>query len=201
MRSSLLSVFVIFCGLTVLWWSTDGLRALTAEGARRLAVARDQPKVPKATLTTMSGTSAELDQPASRVTVAEFIYTSCPTICRAAGANLARVRDEVVRRGLANDVRIYSISFDLEVDGVAELKAYGDRHDADGAIWTVARPEAEQLSQLLKSFGVVVIPDEFGGYEHNAAMYLIDKDARLTAIVDIDDIEGAVAAIEENLMQ
>jgi protein SCO1/2 len=39
---------------------------------------------------------------------------------------------------------------------------------------------------------VVVIPDGFGGYAHNAAVHVLGPDRRLIAILGVEDLDGIV---------
>lgn len=199
MHSFFASLLVVLTGTAFLWQATDGLQALTAEGARRVAVVQKRLLIPASKLETMSGRTVNLRPEAGKVALIEFIYTTCPFICQAAGTDLARVRNLVVKQGLADHVQIYSISFDWRNDRREELAQYGKAHGADGKVWTVARPPHKNLSNLLKAFRVVVIPNDYGGYEHNAAIHIVNQGARLVGIVDIDDVSGAVAAAKKAL--
>ncbi len=194
MRAWTASLAVLVLGAAVLWRATDGLEALTTEGARRLAVARAAPVVPPRIVQAMDGGREPLPAAEGRATLVEFIYTTCPTICQAAGAGMAALRDRLVAAGLAGRVRMFSVSFDPETDDPPRLADYGDRHGADGRIWTAARPDAADLPGMLDGFGITVIPGPAGGYEHNAAILVIGPDGRLRAIADIDDIDAALAA-------
>ncbi len=195
MRAALVaSALVLATGIGILWSATDGGRALTTETARRINVAETLPRVPDATLETMTGTQLQLYPGPGEVTAVEFIYTTCPTICQSAGANFARLRDAAKAAGIASRLRLISLSFDPDIDDPEHLAAYGENHGADATIWIVARPSREALPRLLESFGITVIPDGWGGYIHNTAIHLVDSQGRLAAIVDTDDIDGALAA-------
>lgn len=203
MKSFLVSLAVLIVGSTLFFKATDNLQALTAEGARRLAVQREAPMIPPFMLETMNGTAISLPQISDKAILVEFIYTTCPFICQSAGGDMARLRDRVVREGLGDRVRLLSISFDPENDTVAQLTDYGNLHDADGKIWTIARPKTKDLPALLKAFGVVVIPgdpSEFGGFEHNTAIHVINLSGNLSAIVDTDDFDGAIDALKRVLL-
>ena len=52
-----------------------------------------------------------------------------------------------------------------------------------------------ELKRLLAVFGIVVIQDESGGFTHNAAIHLVDRNGRLARIYDQDDIEAALEGI------
>lgn len=55
---------------------------------------------------------------------------------------------------------------------------------------TVADPR--ELAPLLRQFRVIVIPDGLGGYEHNAALLVVDPRGRLVRIFDYDRIDDAL---------
>ncbi len=194
MRAWAAALAVAVAGAAALWVATDGLAALTTEGARRLAAVRDTPVVPPRRVQTMDGGREVLPAGDGRVSLIEFIYTTCPTICQSAGADMAVLRDQIAAAGLGAQVRLVSVSFDPETDDVPQLASYGELHGADGSIWTIARPDPADLPELLDIFGVTVIADAYGGYEHNAAILVVGPDGRLRAILDVDDVAGAVAA-------
>lgn len=190
---------IILLGSFILWFTTDGLQALTTEGARRLEVEKQKPVMPNITLETMSGAHTRLLNSSGHVTVVEFIYTTCPFICQVDGGYLSRLQNEIKERAIREKVRIISVSFDPVRDNLNELSYYAKRHNADGHIWTIARPRVEDLKSLLKAFGVVVIPDEEGGYVHNSAMHIIDQQGRLSFILDSNDVQGALKTLERML--
>jgi protein SCO1 len=178
-----------------LWQGTDGLRAFTTEGARRLSVIEQPPPVPAVRLIDMQGRQLALADQIGRAVVVEFIYATCPTICVALGESFAKLRDQVLHDGLANQVRLISISFDLR-DSPEALKEYAEAHGADGRLWIAARPENEQaLRALLKTFGVTVVPDGAGGFVHDVALHVVDRQGRLIAIFDLGEEAQVLTAI------
>ncbi len=202
MKAFLASLAVLIAGSVLFFKATDGLQALTAEGARRLAVQREAPMVSSFMLETMKGSAEPLPGAPGKAVMVEFIYTTCPTICQSAGGDMARLRDLVIAEGLGDRVRLFSVSFDPDVDDVSHLARYGELHHADGEVWTIARPTVNDLPALLKAFGVVVIkgdPDTFGGYEHNTAIHVISPTGQLSSIVDTDDFDGALEALKRTL--
>lgn len=196
MNSLALTIFIGLTGTAFLWQATDGLQALTAEGARRIAIEKQKPVVPAVTLETMTGDLRKLNSSDGKIVLLEFIYTTCPIICQDAGADLGRIRDALVRDGFGNRFAIYSVSFDLTTDTVESMKLYGKAHGADGNTWTVAKPSKQALPALLSLFGVIVIPNEYGGYEHNAALHVINSKGQLSKILEIDDVDGAITTVK-----
>ena len=65
---------------------------------------------------------------------------------------------------------------------------------ADPQVWRFAVPaDARDLARLLAAWQVVAIPDGLGGYEHNAALLVIDGRGRLVRIFDYTELEPALA--------
>lgn len=199
MRPLVASLAVVLAGGAALWQATDGLAALTSERARRLSALTDMPAVPAFPVETMTGEHLLLPTHDGKAIVVEFIYTNCPTICQAAGAEMARLRDRLATEAFAGSVRLVSLSFDPARDTQGQMAEYGRWHGADGPVWTVARPEGDALPALLHAYGVTVIPDRAGGFIHNAALHVVSPDGRLTAILDMDDLDGAEKALGKAL--
>lgn len=190
MRRALVTLAVACCGAAGLWWGTDGGQALTSEAARRLDVARSPRALPDVLLHDQDGDRARLSDYRAAPLVLEFVYTTCPDICLALGTAF-----EQLDATLAKDVRLVSISFD-PADDTARLADFASRHDAIAPRWRVAGIEGDAArAALLERAGVVVIPDGFGGFIHNAGLYLLDAEGRLTAIFDPEDGEALRMAL------
>ena len=201
-RGLLPSCAVILLGGGVVWAATDGFRALTEEGARRLNVAENQPAMPLLMLEDMNGDEIRLGgdtATADKITLVEFIYTTCPTICQIAGGEYAGLRDRLAQAGLGDRVRLLSVSFDPLRDRPQEMRGYAGIHGADGAIWMIARIRPRYLDLMKRSFGLRVIPDEMGGYQHNAAIHLLDKSGRLSNIFNIEAVDVVFQAVQRML--
>ncbi|RRQ22399.1 SCO family protein [Thiohalobacter thiocyanaticus] len=199
MRCGLLTVLAVtVLGLATLAWGTDGFRAFTDEGARRHAVHTNPRPLPAVTLQDQTGRRFGLDDLRGRLVAVEFIYVNCPSVCRALGQAFARVRDALPAESLGQDVVLLSISFDPQRDRPERLADYAARYGADTGSWRVARVEdPAELQALLRSFGIVVIPNGFGGFEHNAALHLVDRRGRLARIEDFDRPLAFVERVRE----
>jgi protein SCO1 len=195
LRTAVAALAVALLFGAALWLGTDGLRAFTAEGARRLSVVEQPRPLPAVRLIDMRGRELSLADAVGRSVIVEFIYATCPTICVALGESFAKMQDQISAADLAGRVRLISISFDLR-DSSEALEDYAQAHGADGRLWITARPQNEQdLRILLKTFGVTVIPDGFGGFVHNAALHVVDREGRLAAILDVGEEAQVLAAI------
>ncbi len=181
-------------GTAALWAATESGRALTSEGARRVRALEAPALVPDVVLTDRHDQPLHLRRGDGSITLVEFIYTTCPLICQSAGAAFLRLQGLLQEAGLTTDVRLLSVTFDLERDGPAELEVYEKTHQADGSQWRIVRPSPRDLESLLQAFGVVVLPDPVLGFEHNAAIHVV-SDGRLIGIFDLEDIDGVMKQI------
>ena len=93
-------------------------------------------------------------------------------------------------------LQLVSITFD-SLDTPARLRQYASHYEADGRSWRFARvPARDDLDSLLQAFGIVVISDGRGGFQHNAAIHVLDEHSRLARVLDVsaspDDVTRAV---------
>lgn len=168
---------------------TEGFEVWTAEGARRLHVANAPVAAPHAVL---AGPGLNLhDALTRRITIASFVYTRCVSVCLAVGSTFQQLQQALDEQP-AQDIRLLSISFDPAHDSVDELARYAIQWRAEPRHWQIVTvPDAAQLQRLLAAWQVVVIDDGRGGWDHNAALLVIDRRGRLVRI--FDEADGATA--------
>lgn len=178
---------------------TLGYEVWTAEGARRLqAAARPlpAPAIPMAGPGVEGRTLAGLLADGRHASVVDFIYTRCTSVCSALGTAFQQMQARLLAEAPDGDppVRLLSVSFDARHDDERALQGYAARMRAEPHLWRIARPrDGRDLAALLTRYGVVVIPDGRGGYEHNAALLVVDPAGRLVRVFDYDDLDTALA--------
>jgi protein SCO1 len=174
---------------------TEGFEVWTAEGARRLAVETQPVATPTAALDGPGLRGRDLHEVLARVgqvTIVDFVYTRCTSVCASLGSGFQQLQRQLIAQQIGG-VRLLSISFDPAHDDTATLALYAERWAADPGRWRFATvPDARALARLLRAFQVIVLPDGQGGYEHNAALLVIDAQGRLVRIFD-------AAALDETL--
>lgn len=198
MRTWLAGIGAAVLGTAALAWATDGGRAFTAETARRLAVSEHPVTVPDLRLQLQTGAEARLRRLRGELVVATFIFTRCRSTCPLLGLRMLHIRERLPDAAVGDGVRFLSLSFDPARDDPERLMGYARRYSADPDHWWVARPRGG-LDRILDRLGVVVIPNGQGGFRHNAAFYVIDRDGRLVAIIDEDRPERVVEAVKGRL--
>ncbi len=193
----LTALIVVALGLLTWWHITLGFSAFTWEAHRRVQIERRPVPAPTVDLQAEHGGLFSLSDLRNKVVVVNFIYTRCQTLCRYSGTVYARLLTALRANNWQDRVRLVSISLEPAYDAPAQLMNYKQRYRRNpSSNWTVARAlsQADQQS-LLNIFGVVSIPDEFGGIQHNAAIHLIDRNGQLVRIIDDTHYEKIMAAI------
>jgi protein SCO1/2 len=201
MRGFILAVtMIVTLGGATIWSATDGLRAFTAEEARRLQALERPTPVPQPVVTDMRGYNTPLSAAPGEVLLVEFIFTTCPTICRDAGDSFARLQAGLEESGLGRKARMVSVSFDPRDIDTELLADYAENHQADGEHWTIARfADFSDRERTLAAYGVIVIPDPLFGYQHNAAIHVVDDKGKLVGIFDLNDHGGVFNSIRKVL--
>jgi protein SCO1/2 len=186
-RTTVASLVVCVAGGALLWCGTDGFRALTSEQARRHSIATNPRDLPAVALEDQDGQPFTLGDYRGGPLVVDFVYTQCVAVCTLLSAGFQRLdRDERSRNGGGDErLQLVSISFDPR-DTPDRLREYASRYQADGRMWRFARVrDARELGPLLRAFGVVVIADGRGDFEHNAAVHVLDARGRLARVLDV----------------
>jgi protein SCO1/2 len=198
LRTAVLCVALALGGYAGAAWLTHDFQAWTAEGARRLQVALAPVPAPPVLVEGVG--LARQSLPAlladgESVTIVDFFYTHCVTVCLALGGSFQQMQAALQE---ANDpgaarVRLLSISFDPGRDDGAALQRYAARMKADPRRWRFVRPaDGGSNQRLLADFQVTVVPDGRGDFEHNAALLVIDQRGRLVRVFDLAEQQLAL---------
>lgn len=198
-RTALLSALLVLGGWAAARWLTYDFQVWTDEGARRLEVALRPVPPPPVAVQGPAVTAPDLPTLLAAdngVTVVDFFYTHCETVCLSLGSSFQQMQAALQAdqaQGAAPRVRLLSISFDGARDDPATLARYAQGLRADPALWRFVRvPDATQQDALLQRLGVVVIPDGKGDYEHNAALLVFDARGRMVRIFDLAEQQLAL---------
>jgi protein SCO1/2 len=106
-----------------------------------------------ATLRDQDGRELRLlgDALAKRVTVVNFVFTTCTTICPVSSATLAELQRRLGAR-MGNEVKLVTITTDPARDTPARMKETAARYGAgSGWLWLTGRKG--EIDRVLKSFG------------------------------------------------
>jgi protein SCO1/2 len=148
--------------------------------------------VPNFSMTNENGSMFGTDQLKGRIYLANFIFTSCATICPKMTKIMKTVQKRV--RGLGNKIAIVSFSVDPEVDRPDILHKYARENKANPYIWNflTTNTEAEMKLLLLKGFKVPVgEKEDYKGTElyeisHTEKIVLVDGEGNVRGYYSID---------------
>ncbi|MFN2449995.1 MAG: SCO family protein [Candidatus Baltobacteraceae bacterium] len=129
------------------------------------------------TLRDQDGKPQSVGTASSSATALYFGYTHCKDVCPQTLAMLGRARAQA--HLTAQQLRIVMVTVDPARDSRAALKAFVQR---TGVKMSALRGSNTQLHRIYKAYGVVIQPQgrDLG---HTDYAYLIDRHARLSAVV------------------
>jgi protein SCO1/2 len=136
---------------------------------------------------------------ADKIYVADFFFTTCPSICPVMTANLAEVQDEFKDD---NEVLLLSHSVTPEIDSVAQLKKYAREKGVIDQKWNLVTGDKKQIYELARKSYMAVMDDGDGGaYDmiHTENFMLIDKERRIRGYYDgtnKEEVEKLIRDIE-----
>jgi len=132
-----------------------------------------------------------------KIYVADFFFTSCPSICPIMQRNMLKVYDAFKS---IDDVKILSYTIDPKYDSVPVLKKYADRLGISGNSWWLLQGKKDSTYELAeKHFLVSVKKDSTvaGGYIHQGYFVLIDKQKRIRGSYDGTNEQQVSQLIED----
>ncbi len=119
-----------------------------------------------------------------KIYVADFFFTTCPTICPIMKTQMLRVY-EVYKDN--PEVKFLSHTIDPKHDSVAVLHEYADRLGVRSDVWHFVTGPQEEIYDIGQTSYMVTAredPNEPGGHLHSGAFLLIDKGRRIRGIYD-----------------
>lgn len=158
-----------------LTWRTQTFSSFTYETHRRHSVTATPVSLSDWQLQDTSGELIQLSDLSSQLLLVDFVYTRCPTICRALGSRYEQLQKAINASGNKN-ITLLSVSIDPTYDTPENLNLYQKRYKGLTGTWKLARPVNDQaLRSIISDTGIRIIPDEFGGLTHSDAIHLVEN--------------------------
>ncbi len=119
-----------------------------------------------------------------KIYVADFFFTTCPSICPKMTANLSEVAAHY-----KDDARILFLSHTVmpRVDSVPVLAEYGRKHGADPERWKLVTGPKEHIYELARRSYFAVTTEGDGGdadFIHTENFILVDNKGRIRGFYD-----------------
>ena len=128
--------------------------------------------------------------------VADFFFTTCPSICPIMTDNMVRIQTQILED---DKVKLLSFSVTPQIDSVPQLKKYALEKAVVDAKWNLLTGDKKEIYTLARKSYFVVKEDGDGGPHdmiHTENFVLVDPDKRIRGYYD-----GTDKAAMESLME
>ena len=120
----------------------------------------------------------------NKIYVADFFFTTCPSICPIMTKNMAEVQASIL-----NDPEVMLLSHTVtpEIDSVTQLRAYANQKGIVDRKWQLVTGDKKQIYELARKSYLAVKEDGDGGPNdmiHTENFMLIDKEKRIRGFYD-----------------
>ncbi len=128
------------------------------------------------TLTNQLGKQVSLSDLKDKIIVADFFFTSCPTICPALTRNMKRLQDAFNKTDTV--VRFLSFTVDPRRDSAERLKKYSDKFGINPDTWWLLTGSKEEIYDIAKNEFKANIADTNidTSFIHTEYFFMLDKD-------------------------
>ncbi len=135
----------------------------------------------------------------NKIYVANFFFTSCPTICPKMQTLMKKIQDTDDFKKL-NDFKLVSFTVDPDNDTPEKLKEFSNLIKAEKNRWYFLTGNRDSIYDLAyKGFMVNAMEDKKadGGFLHSDIMLLIDKEKRVRGIYEGTSYKDVKRLIDE----
>ena len=119
-----------------------------------------------------------------KIYVADFFFTTCPTICPIMTENMGYVQEKIKND---SDVLLLSFSVTPEIDTVEQLKKYSLEKNVIDSKWNLVTGNKKDIYNLARTSYLVAKTNGDGGkYDmiHTENFVLVDKEKRIRGFYD-----------------
>ena len=119
-----------------------------------------------------------------KIYIADFFFTTCPTICPKMTANMAGIQEEIL-----NDSTVMLLSYSVtpKIDSVLQLKKYAIEKGVNDEKWNLLTGNKKEIYTMARKSYLVVKEDGDGGpYDmiHTENFILVDPEKRIRGFYD-----------------
>lgn len=137
-------------------------------------------EIPNFSFTNQFGNIVSHEDVQNKIYVANFFFTSCPSICIDLTNNL-----KIVQNAFDNEILILSHSVDPEIDTVGRLMKYQEINEINGSNWFLLRGNIEEIIKMAQ-FGYFAIASIDNHVEnsliHTENIVLVDDQQRIRGV-------------------
>ncbi len=128
--------------------------------------------------------------------VADFFFTSCPSICPRVAKQMLRIYESVKDEPM---VKLVSFTIDPKRDDVKKLRLYADNLGVDHNKWFFLTGDKDATLELANTYFVAAFEDADapGGFDHSGKILLVDKDGHVRSFSEGTDPENTPKIMED----
>lgn len=141
-------------------------------------------QVPDFSFTDQNGDTVTRAMMLGKVTVVDFFFTTCQSICIDMTRNLKRVQETFIQD---RDVLILSHTVDPETDTVGQLRMYGIDNDVNPKMWRLLTGDKKKLyDQARYGYFITALQGDGGpnDFIHSEKLVLLDKEGLIRGYYD-----------------
>ncbi len=153
----------------------------TSESVSPLSRLAVHHQLPDFDLTNQHGRAMSLSDLSGKIWVADFIFTSCPTICPPMTDEMVRLQNEFASE---SELRFVSFSVDPERDTPAVLSRYADDFGVDGSRWAFLTGEKTSIYQLAHEGFNLATGHRGSEILHSTRFVLVDRQGKVRGYYD-----------------
>ena len=134
-----------------------------------------------------NGKTITQDDYEGKIYIADFFFTTCPTICPKMTANMGSIQEEILND---SSVMLLSYSVTPKIDSVPRLKKYAIEKGVNDEKWNLLTGNKKEIYTMARKSYLVVKEDGDGGpYDmiHTENFILVDPKKRIRGFYDGTD--------------
>ena len=134
-----------------------------------------------------NGKTITQDDYEGKIYIADFFFTTCPSICPKMTANMVGIQEEILND---SNVMLLSYSVTPKIDSVLQLKKYAIEKGVNDEKWNLLTGNKKEIYTMARKSYLVVKEDGDGGpYDmiHTENFILVDPKKRIRGFYDGTD--------------
>ena len=143
-------------------------------------------KISDFSLTNQNGETISEQFYDNKIYVADFFFTTCPTICPIMTENMFYIQEKTINE----EILLASFSVTPEIDSVAQLKRYAIEKGVIDSKWNLLTGDKKEIYELArKSYLAVKTSGDGGDHDmiHTENFILVDPEQRIRGFYDGTD--------------
>ena len=147
-------------------------------------------KIAPFSLTNQNGLTVTEKDYMNKIYVADFFFTTCPSICPKMTANMGLIQENIKTD---NQVLLLSFSVTPEIDSVQQLKRYAIEKGVIDSKWNLLTGDKKEIYELARKSYLAVKSNGDGGKHdmiHTENFILVDPEKRIRGFYDGTDIKA-----------